>query len=116
MIGKAGSGFLECVCEAADDGVGVAQALHALVGNDRSRIIAHERSTVAAIQLLELLPFNPVVTVSSASQLLNLTTPPTRKAIQLLESFCVLREISGKQRDRVYAYHDYMQILADGRV
>jgi len=35
--------FLECVREAADDGVGVAQALHALVGYHRRRVFAHHR-------------------------------------------------------------------------
>ena len=103
--------FLKCVREAAADGVHVAQTLHALVGQDRGRIIAHDRSTVAAIQLLDYLPSNPVVTVSRASELLGLTVPPTRKAIELLENLDVLREITGKRRGRVYAYHEYLQIL-----
>ena len=103
--------FLACVREAAADGVRVAQALHSLVGHDRSRIIAHDRPTVAAVQLLERLPSNPVVTVPRASELLGLTAPPTRKAIELLESLGVLREISGKRRGRVYAYHEYLQAL-----
>ena len=103
--------FLECVCEAADDGVRVAQTLHALVARDRRRIIAHDHPTVAAIQLLEQLPSNPVVTVPGASVLLGLTAPPTRKAIQLLEGLDILREITGKRRGRLYAYNEYLQIL-----
>ena len=39
--------FLECVQDAADDGVRVARELHALVGRHRSRILSHDRSTVA---------------------------------------------------------------------
>ena len=103
--------FLECVREAADDGVQVAQALHALVGRDRHRIIAHDRPTVAAIQLLEKLPSNPVVTVSGVAALIGLTALPTRKAIQLLESLHILREITGRRRRRLYAYDGYLQIL-----
>ncbi len=103
--------FLGCVREAADDGVRVAQAVHSLIGRDRSLIITHDRATVAAVRLLDCLPSNPVVTVSKASEVLGLTAPPTRKAIELLERLGVLREITGKQRDRVYAYHEYMQIL-----
>ena len=103
--------FLKCVYEAADDGVRVAQALHARVGDDRSRIIAHHRSTVAAVQLLDRLPANPVVTVPNATKLLGLTAPPTRKAIDLLEGLGVLREITGKRRGRAYAYHEYLQVL-----
>ncbi len=103
--------FLECVREAADDGVRVARALHALIGRDRSRIIGHERSTVAAIRLLECLPSSPVVTVPRASELLGMTAPPARKAIELLEGVGVLRETTGKLRDRVYAYDEYMRVL-----
>ncbi len=103
--------FLECVCEAAADGARVAQALHTVVGRDRGRIIAHDRSTLAAVQLLDHLPSNPVVTVSRASELLGVTAPPTRKAIELLESIGVLGEITGGRRNRAYAYQEYLKIL-----
>ena len=106
--------FLDCVREAADDGVLVARELHALVGRDRSRILAHARPTVAAVQMLECLPSSPVVTASRASELLGLTAPPTRKAIALLESLGILREVTGKRRSRAYAYHEYLEILTGG--
>ena len=105
--------FLECVREAADDGVRVARKLHALVGRDRGRVLAHERSTVTAIRLIERLPSRPVVTVAAASDLLGLTAPPTRKAVALRESLGVLREITGKRRGRAYAYDEYLRILTD---
>ncbi len=103
--------FLECVCEAAADGVRVAQALHAVVGRDRGRITAHNRSTLTAVRLFDHLPSNPVVTVPKASELLSVTAPPTRKAIELLESIGVLGEITGGRRNRAYAYQEYLQIL-----
>ena len=103
--------FLDCVREAADDGVRVARELHAIVGRDRRRILAHDRSTVAAVQLLERLPSIPVVTVPRAAEMLRLTAPPARKAIELLESVGVLREISGKRRGRAYAYQEYLDTL-----
>ncbi len=103
--------FLECVQEAANDGVRVAQLLHALIGRDRVRIIEHDRSTVAALRLFDLLPENPVITVPLATQMLGMTAPPTRKAIELLESVGVLRETTGKRRDRVYAYREYLDVL-----
>ena len=103
--------FLECVREAADDGVRVARELHAIVGRDRRRILAHDRSTVAAVQLLEHLPSKPVMTVPRAAEMLGLTAPPARKAIELMESLGVLSEISGKRRGRAYAYREYLDAL-----
>ncbi|MCY3776499.1 MAG: Fic family protein [Candidatus Aminicenantes bacterium] len=105
--------FLDCVREAADDGVRVARELHALVGRDRDRILGHERATVTAIRLIERLPSRPVVTIAAVSDLLGLTAPPTRKAVALLEGLGVLREITGKRRGRAYSYHEYLRILTD---
>lgn len=105
--------FLESVAAAADDGVAVARALHALIARDRNRLVTHARATVAAIQLLDRLPSTPVLTVPRASGLLGITAPPARKAIELLESLGVLRETTGKQRDRAYAYSAYLDLLTD---
>lgn len=103
--------FLDCVNEAAGDGIRVAQSLNALIARDREKIVKHERSTVAAIQLLEHLPSHPIITNAIATKLLGLTAPPTRKAIDLLESAGILRETTGQKRDRVYAYQDYLHVL-----
>ena len=54
------------------------------------------------------------MTVSRASGLLDLTAPPTRKAIELLEELGILRETTGKERDRVYAYDKYIEVLSSG--
>ena len=105
--------FLECLTAAADDGVRVARAIHALLDTDRRRLAAHDRATVAAFRLLDHLPANPMVTVPRASRLLGTTAPPARKAIELLEQLGVLGETTGKQRDRVYAYHAYLDLLTD---
>ena len=106
--------FLECVRDAAEDGVRVAGQLFALTGRDRHRITAHARATVAAIRLLGCLPSRPVVTVPLAAELIGLSAPPARKAIDLLERLGVLREITGARRGRAYAYHEYLQILTAG--
>jgi len=103
--------FLECVRVAADDGVAAARAIHALTGRDRERVVGHERATIAAIRLFDHLPTNPVVTIPKASRMLSLTAPPARKAIGLLEDLGVLQETTGRQRDRVYAYQDYLTVL-----
>lgn len=103
--------YLACVEQAAEDGVAVAQRIFALTAEDRSRLLSHRGATVAAIQLLDLLPSNPMVTVPRATKLLRATAPTARKAVELLEELGVLRETSGKRRDRVYAYHAYLQAL-----
>ena len=63
------------------------------------------------IRLLDLLPEHPVLILADAVKLLGVTKPTAIKAISALQQAKVLREITGKQRDRVYAYHDYLQVL-----
>ena len=103
--------YLECVRIAADDGVDVAGRLFEQLGKDRLKLAADKRSTVAAIRLLDVLPEHPVVTVPRIAKLLKISAPTARKAVELAFNAGVLRETSGKQRDRVFAYHKYLQIL-----
>ncbi len=103
--------FLECVREAADDGVAVAQALFARINHDREALAQHDAATVSAIRLFDQLPRHPIVTLQRAIKLLQTSKPTALKAIAALVDAGVLRETTGKQRDRVYAYHHYLEVL-----
>lgn len=103
--------FLECVHEAASDGVDIAKRLFATLGKDRKRVLEHPSTTVSAVRLFDKLPDHPMVTLSRVIDLLKTTKPTASKAIKSLQAAKVLRETTGKQRDRVYAYHNYLQIL-----
>jgi Fic family protein len=105
--------FLECVREAADDGVRVAERLFAQLGEDRARLMRRAGVTIPAVRLFDLLPSNPVVTLAHATALIEVTKPTVLKAISALEDAGILVETSGKSRDRVYAYQTYLDILTD---
>ena len=92
--------FLDCVTEAADDAVASAQRLHAVTAADRTKVAAHAKTTVPAIWLFELLPSHPMVSLSLALKLLAVSKPTAVKAIDALQAAGVLREITGKRRDR----------------
>lgn len=103
--------FLECVGEAADDGVTAAQRLFARISQDRAALMRHRGATVPAVQLFELLPANPVLSLARAVELLEVSKPTVIHAIQSLQQVGILRETTGKRRDRIYAYHEYLQVL-----
>ena len=105
--------FLRCVREAADDGVSAARRLFDLLGNDRRTVANHDATTVPAIRLLDALPEHPMVTLPAVIDLLKTTKPTAGKAIEALCKAGVLKEITGKQRDRVYAYDAYLKVLAE---
>ena len=103
--------FLACVAEAAGDGVAAAGKIFALTGQDRRRLTDHSGTTVPAIRLLDLLPSNPMLTLPLAIKLLNVSKPTAIKALDVLQQTGILRETTGKKRDRVYAYHKYLEVL-----
>lgn len=104
--------FLGCVREAADDGVRAATRLAALLQADRERLAGHASATLPAVRLLDRLPTNPMMTQTLATRLLRTTKPTALKAIGALEAAGILRETTGRKRDRVYAYEGYLRVLS----
>jgi Fic family protein len=104
--------FLDCVKEAADDGVVAAGKLFRLLLGDRQKLTKHAAATVSAIRLFDLLPEHPIVTLGTVVNLLKTTKPTATKAIAALTDAGVLSERTGRQRDRVYGYQRYLKLLS----
>jgi Fic family protein len=105
--------FLKCVQQSAQNGVETAQRLFEINSNDYKKIIVHKGITIFAVRLFNLLPEHPMITLSSVIKLLETTKPTASKSIDLLCKIGVLHEITGKRRDRVYAYRSYLKTLAE---
>jgi Fic family protein len=70
--------------------------------------------TINGVRLFEQLPKQPIIILAKAMEILATTKPTASKAIDSLQQAGVLREITGKQRDRVYAYERYLDVLNRG--
>jgi Fic family protein len=103
--------FLQCVAVAADDGVITAQRVFSLTGKDRERLLTQKKTTIPAVRLFDELARHPFVTLPLAMNLLETTKPTALKAIDALVRAGILHETTGKERDRVFAYHSYLQVL-----
>jgi Fic family protein len=102
--------FLDGVASTADEAVAAARNLFALVAADRARVLAHAGASVVALRLFELLPLHPVITVTAAIKLVQTTKPTAGRAVELLVSTGVLVEMTGKKRDRFFAYRGYLNL------
>jgi Fic family protein len=105
--------FLGCVQESAQDGVNAARRLFDLLGNGRRVITNHKAATITAVRLFDFLPEHPIVTPPRVMELLKTTKPTAGKAIDALCRAGILKETTGKQRDRVYAYSAYLKVLTE---
>jgi Fic family protein len=105
--------FLDGVTTTANEAFENANTIAELLDNDRAKIASVARAAPSTIQVYNLLPKTPFITTSSAAQRTGLTPPTINSAISQLQSLGILKEITGKQRDRVYAYENYLDILRD---
>ena len=105
--------FLDCVTEAAGDAVQAARRLFNQVDTDRRKIASHKAATLPSVRLFDHLTRHPMLTPRTAMELLETTKPTTGKAMDALVQTGILEEITGRKRNRVFAYRAYLDILAE---
>lgn len=106
--------FLDGIAVVADEAVTLIGALYALVARDRLRYLQSPRATVVGARLFEELPRHPMVTIKSVTEICATTKPTATKAVEALCEANILVETSGRQRDRVFSYGAYMDLLKVG--
>lgn len=106
--------LLEGVGTIAGEAVTTARDLFELVSRDRARILAAPDASVMAVRLLERLPQQPVVTIANVTQLLDTSKPTAAKAVNILVRLGILKETTGRQRDRLFGYAAYLEKLGAG--
>jgi len=105
--------FLRGVLETAQDAVRTGKALTSLFGADRERILALGRRAGSALRVPEALQSRPLATIPVLCARSGLTFPTVSAALEVLAPLDIVQEITGKQRNRVFAYRAYMDLLSD---
>lgn len=106
--------FLTGITQAATEAAETAQKILALFGQDRQKIQEQGKIAGTALRVHELLQQRPILSIAAACKALHLTHPAVNKSLRRLEDMRIVREITGRQRNRLYSYEAYMKILSDG--
>jgi Fic family protein len=106
--------FLEGVRQTADGAVATARRLVALFGEDRGRIQAQGRPAGSALRVHGALQTRPVTTLSEIRARAGLSFPAAAAGMGVLAGLGIARELTGRKRDRVFAYDRYLAILQEG--
>jgi Fic family protein len=106
--------FATGVAETAESAVTAARNLQQVADSDRERIEALGRRAASAPQVLKALQRTPITTISRLAKKTRLTLPTIAKALAVLLDLGIAREITGKQRHRIYSYDRYMNLLNEG--
>ncbi|CUA90640.1 Fic family protein [Chelatococcus sambhunathii] len=106
--------FLSGVCDTATQAVDTARDLIDLFDRDREAIQALGRSAASVFRVHDFMQRRPIVTIQAASGELKLSLPTVGKSLEHLIKLGIVRELTGKQRHRVFAYSKYLAVLDQG--
>ncbi|TCJ12994.1 Fic family protein [Parasulfuritortus cantonensis] len=106
--------FLTGVEETAETATETARRILGLFAADRSRIADGSKSGATDLRLHEQMQKRPVFTVAQAMRALAMTAPTVAASIARMERLGIVKETTGRKRDRVYSYAPYLAILSEG--
>ncbi|MDE2877646.1 Fic family protein [Candidatus Palauibacter soopunensis] len=106
--------FLDGVAETATDAVAKAQRMQERFEEDRARVERSGRAAGSRLRIHQAFRDRPVRDLPGLVRQTELSFPTVSSAVKALERFGVVREITGKARDRVFAYEPYLAILNEG--
>ncbi len=106
--------FLTGVAETAEQATETARELVAMFEMHRQRIAALGRSATSALRVHEFMQARPVVTIQTVANGLNTSFPTAGAALQRLAELGIVRETTGKRRNRIYIYSNYLALLDRG--
>lgn len=106
--------FLEGVERTAQNAVETAQRLVYLFKEDERKVQQRVPRSGTALRVFDALCDRPVITLKEVVRRTGLTFATVAKGMGILEELGIVREITGKKRNRVFAYHRYLAILSEG--
>jgi Fic family protein len=106
--------FLEGVVEVAESTTATTGDLVQMIERDRHTIHEFGRGAATAARVHDLASRFVVFRPTVASEVLGLSAPPVYSAVSRLEKAGILREVTGRQRGKLYVYDEYLARLNEG--
>jgi Fic family protein len=106
--------FLNGVIETATGAVDSAKEILRLFEEDRRTIEGLGRAASSALRVHHLFQTKPLLTIPMGAAALELSRPTVAKALRHLAALGIARELTGKQRDRVFVYDQYLKAIDSG--
>jgi Fic family protein len=85
-----------------------------LFETDRQNLQEIGKGASSALRVHELLKERPILSIAATVRALKMTKPTAAAAMENLEKLNIVREESGRRRDRHYVYRRYIDVLNDG--
>jgi len=106
--------FLTGVRDTAEQAAAAARRILALFDDDRRKIHELGRPAASALRVFEHMQRNPIVSIPGAAISIGISAPTVAKSLEHMRQLGMLREITGRQRHRLFVYDLYLAILSEG--
>jgi len=106
--------FLEGVMVVADQASFTARRLLNLFAQDSRKIEQIGRAAGSVLRLHNLMRQKPLFSINYATEALAMSKPTVTSALRHLESLGIVQEVTGRRRDRLFVYREYLNILNEG--
>ncbi|MDE0024775.1 MAG: Fic family protein [Spirochaetaceae bacterium] len=106
--------FLDGVAQTAAGAVSTAHQLQSLFKEDEARIQRQGRSAGSVLRVHQALKERPVRSIREAAGHARLSNPAAANAMRSLEREGIVRELTGRRRNRLFAYDRYVDIISEG--
>ncbi len=104
--------FSEAIRHSAEVAIETGRRVTQVFSEDRAILRAVPRIAGSLLMIQESLQANPVATVATLRAATGLTTPTVNSLLRDLETRGIVKESTGRARDRVYVYRRYLEALA----
>lgn len=85
-----------------------------LFGTDASRIQESGRAAGSALRVHAAMRQRPLITLGEICRRTGLSFPAATNGMSVLLNLGIARELTGKRRNRIFAYDQYVRILSEG--
>ena len=106
--------FLEGVRLTAEGAVTASRRLSEMFESDRAAIEQRGRRAGSALRVHQALSARPILPLPEVCRMTGLSFPASASAMDVLVELRIAREITGRRRNRLFAYDRYLSILNEG--
>lgn len=106
--------FIDGVRQSADSAVTTAERLGKMFHEDRELLIGVGRRAGSALRVHDALKARPLASVQDVAARSGLSFPAAASAMELLAELEIVSERTGRRRNRIFAYDQYLATLSEG--
>ena len=106
--------FITGVRSTAEQAVDTTKRLMNLIVNNSREIQSLGKGGRSVMHVFNILSKKPIIRIAKLAKETGLTQPTVSLSLSKLEKLGIVHEVTGKPRNRIYAYSEYIKILSEG--